>query len=183
MKGKLVSIGRLKATVMALNLARATSFRRRNAKRHIRRGNHTLQPGLQIRRRSNGEIQTRHNRPVLNDELVQCQLSTLFHSSRRFFQIVFTSISLLPHSFFRVSMDSSVDEMDSSENDGSGCFGQERGQLLNPCLPADNDSALRRLLNSYRIMRDADMLMNSVYWIHALKANNARGIGADLYCK
>ena len=86
-------------------------------------------------------------------------------------------------------MDSCVDEVDSSsENEtllrqtADSDHQEKLSYSHESSLSTDNNAVFRRVLGSQRTIRDVEMLMNSVYWIQALKMNNARGIGNDLYC-
>ena len=45
-----------------------------------------------------------------------------------------------------------------------------------------NSDVLARILSSERMNKDVEMLMNSSYWIEALKNKNAAGISEQLNC-
>ena len=44
------------------------------------------------------------------------------------------------------------------------------------------DKAFVNLLSSDRVIKDVDDLMNSLFWIEALKTQNAKGISDTLNC-
>lgn len=44
------------------------------------------------------------------------------------------------------------------------------------------DKAFVNLLSSDRLIKDVDDLMNSLFWIEALKTQNAKGISDTLNC-
>lgn len=43
-------------------------------------------------------------------------------------------------------------------------------------------SALDNLFASDRLIKDVETLMNSLFWVEALKAQNAKGISDSLKC-
>lgn len=51
-------------------------------------------------------------------------------------------------------------------------------------IKSDHKTAdYKKLINSERLIRDAEHLMNSSFWIDQLKNNKATGIGSQLICK
>lgn len=44
------------------------------------------------------------------------------------------------------------------------------------------DKTLDNLFTSDRLIKDVDNLMNSLFWIEALKSQNAKGISEKLNC-
>ena len=50
-----------------------------------------------------------------------------------------------------------------------------------PNLKPDVDSFVN-VISSERLSKDVESLMNSSFWINALKNSRAFGIGSDLYC-
>ena len=44
------------------------------------------------------------------------------------------------------------------------------------------DNTLDNLFTSDRLIKDVDNLMNSLFWIEALKSQNAKGISEKLNC-
>lgn len=55
--------------------------------------------------------------------------------------------------------------------------------VSNSQIKSEKTNDYKKLINSERLIRDAEHLMNSSFWIDQLKNNKATGIGNQLICK